>query len=292
MLQAKQISIIGTGLLGGSIGLGLRAGGFKGRIVGLGRRLETVEKAREIGCVDQALPLARLPEALRDSQVVILATPISTFTELLEQIVAADHDDLAITDAGSTKQFVCAEARRVLPKPQRFIGAHPMAGGERHGPQHARADLFRGRPCILTPETNADPKMLERVEELWKTLGMRLVRLSASEHDAQAARISHLPHLLAALLVQLAGREGGLDIASTGFRDTTRIASSDPQLWADVFATNGPAVISALDALLSDAAGFKDLLASGDHQRLIDWLQESKDRRDRWLERGPAEGGE
>lgn len=280
----NQITIIGTGLLGGSIGLGLRDAGYQGQIMGLGRQRQTVEEARLRGCVDEVC--TDLGAAVRDSQLVILATPLSSFQTLLDQIAREDHDDLVITDVGSTKQQVYAMARQRLPQPARFVGSHPMAGGERHGPKHARADLFRGKPCIITLDDDTDRGARLLVEDLWTQLGMRLIHLSAEEHDRQVAVISHLPHLLASLIVELASDQGGLEIASTGFGDTTRVASGDPKVWLDIFTTNQEAVIHAIDVFSDRLATFRQVLTRDDHRSILEFLQRSKEARDRWPKTG------
>ncbi len=282
MDQIKQMTIIGTGLLGASCGLGLRAAGFGGRLVGIGRRWEIVERARQLGCIDEAG--TDIGAAVRNSQLVLLATPLSAFEAILEQLAKHDHPDLVVTDVGSTKQAVCADVRRLLPHPARFVGSHPMAGGEQHGPDAARADLFKGKPCILTPEPDADPDAVRTVESLWTMLQMRLIRMPACEHDQHVARISHLPHALASLLLELAVQHRSLRLASTGFRDTTRVASADPRVWLDIFATNRQAVIETIDAFTQQLAAFRRTLSQGNDQDLLALLDQTKQMRDQWIQ--------
>ena len=234
--DVRQITIVGTGLLGGSIGMALRDRGFAGRVVGVGRNAQTLERARQLGCVDEVCH--DLGSALPGCGLVILATPLKAFAGLFQEIAQADHEGLIVTDVGSTKRQVCDDAIRVLPDPRRFVGSHPMAGGERHGPDHARGDLFEGKPCIVTPAQDAHELAVGRVEQLWRSLGMRLVQMTPQEHDRAVAAISHLPHVVAVLLVELAEKRNTLQIASTGFGDTTRIAAGDPGLWADIFTLN------------------------------------------------------
>ena len=283
MLDADQITIVGTGLLGASCGLGLRAAGYRGRIVGVGRRIETVQRAVELGCVDTAE--TDLGVAVRESQLVILATPLGKFAYLLKELALHDHDQLVITDVGSTKQQVCTDARAILPIPARFIGSHPMAGGEQHGPNAARADLFKGKPCVITDDADSDPTARQRVETLWTTLQMRVIHMSAAEHDQKVARISHLPHALAVLLLDLVTNQGGLDLASTGFRDTTRVASGDPEVWLDIFTTNRQAVIETIDQYASQLSGFKNLLLKEKDNELLEMLKSNKEARDEWIDR-------
>ncbi|MCE9590571.1 MAG: prephenate dehydrogenase/arogenate dehydrogenase family protein [Planctomycetes bacterium] len=277
-----RVAIVGTGLLGGSLGLGLRALGYRGAILGVGRRPETLKTARDAGCVTETT--TDLRQAVIASGLVVMATPLGHFVSLLEQIAACNHRDLIITDVGSTKGEVCAHARRLLSVPGRFIGSHPMAGGERHGPEFARADLFNGKPCIVTPADGADFNALNMVESMWSALGMKTVRMTPEEHDQAVAKISHLPHAVAALLVQLAKRGGAMRVASTGFADTTRVASGDAEVWTDIFLTNRAALSSALDELAKDVTRLRDLLQREDMAAVRALLDAGKGGRDELIE--------
>jgi prephenate dehydrogenase len=281
--QFDQVIVVGTGLLGGSIGLGLKAVGFGGRIVGVGRRAVTVQRAIELGCIDQAKTDLRAAVSTGDRMLVILATPLGTFESLFEQLAGVGRADLTITDVGSTKAHVCATAKRLLPDPRRFVGSHPMAGGEQHGPQFAEANLFRDRPCIICVDEDTDVEAQQTVESLWTTLGMRLIRMSATEHDRQTSIISHLPHATAALLVTLAAHKGGLEIASSGFGDTTRVASGDPQVWVDIFTTNRGAMLDAIDGLSGELAHLRKMIADDDRDALLELLAHGKETRDAWI---------
>lgn len=294
MRQISQVTIIGTGLLGGSIGLALRAmrqssansgadpEGFRGRVVGVGRRLSTLQRARELGCIDEATD--DLPTAIRRSDLIILCTPISTFTGLLEQIQPHLKNSAIVTDVGSTKSVVCEQARRILgPASNRFIGSHPMAGSEQHGPDAARAELFRARPCVVTPCQESEARALQVVETLWMSLGMRLLRMTPAEHDQHAANISHLPHAVAALLVDVAAQNRSLPMASTGFRDTTRVSSGDPCVWGDIFTTNRAAMLEAIDQLAGRLQHFRSLIEQQQPGPIVELLGKSKSVRDQWL---------
>jgi len=279
--QPKRIAIVGTGLLGGSIGLGLRAAGWKSTIVGVGRRQDTLDRAMEMGCINESS--LDLTEAASQCDLIILATPLGSFDRLLKQLADCDLSNTVITDVGSTKQLICAAATEALgPAAERFVGSHPMAGSEKRGPDYARPDLFKDAPCIITSDQQTDPQALAMVERLWRTLGMNLIHMSAEDHDQQAARVSHLPHALAIALVMLANRLGGLEIASTGFRDTTRIASGDPTIWVDIFTTNRPALLEALDEMSNELVDLRSLIETEDHHGLIKLLQSAKLTRDTW----------
>lgn len=280
--RVDRVAIVGVGLLGGSIGLALKAAGFKGRVLGVGRTQETLDKARLRGCIDEST--RDVADALGKDTLVVIATPVRTILAVLDRIGASSARGAIITDAGSTKAVICDRAARVLGEPARFIGAHPMAGGEMTGPEHARADLFRARPCILTPARDADAGALAVVESFWATMGMQLTRSTAAEHDRMVAGISHLPHAIACALVTMAARGDAMAIASTGFRDTTRLASGDAALWTDIFGTNRRNVCDAIDSLIAELTRFRGLIGDeAGESALRDALAQSKRARDQWL---------
>lgn len=293
MLQVKQVTIIGTGLLGASLALALKQQGFGGQIVGVGRRQETLDQARGLGCFDglttstaEALEAGRgLPGEA--PHMAVLAAPLGHFREILEKVALADDPGLIITDVGSTKATVCALARELLPDASRFVGSHPMAGSEQQGPMAADAGLFEGKPCVVTrgkPGSMADDRTVALVRCLWELVGMRLYEMTPERHDRSVALVSHLPHAVAALLVKIAMADGGdaLDIASTGFADTTRIAAGDPGLWVDIFQNNQAAVIESLECAVTEIERFRKALARGDHGALRRLLVGAKEARDSW----------
>lgn len=283
-----QVTIVGVGLLGGSIGLALKEAGYAGRVVGVGRRAGVVEKARQLRCIDAgAVSIGEAVAQVADPQsrqLAVLCTPLSTFAGLFAELASCDRPGLIITDAGSTKKQVCDDAERLLPDATRFVGAHPMAGSELHGPEHAKADLFKGRLCILTPDgTGSSPAALATVSELWRTLGMKLTEKMPMDHDHVVAAISHLPHAMAVLLVRLADERKAISIAATGFRDTTRIASGDPRVWTDIFTTNRDAMLDSIDHFAMQLAAFRNVVSSGDEAEMLRLLTEVKHARDTWL---------
>jgi len=278
----SQVTIIGTGLLGASVGLALRAAGFGGRIVGVGRSPSTLDQARQAGAIDEGTDdyAAAIPAA----DLVVIAVPLGGFRAAFEAIAAHDHAGLIITDVGSTKAGVHADARAALPDATRFVGSHPMAGSEQQGPAAARADLFAGKPCIVTTEPDTDADAVARVEAVWHALGMPIVRMSPAEHDAQTAAISHLPHIAAVALVQAAVKLGGWGIASTGFKDTTRLASSNPPMRADILRANRAAVLDAIDCYTDQLAALRTALDQQDDAALLKLLESSRIQRDQWLQ--------
>jgi len=279
--QLDRLAIVGTGLLGASVGLAVKAAGFAGEVVGVGRRRATVEKARALGAVDTVAD--DLAGAARGSGLMVVAVPLGAFDRTLAELSPHIHEQMPVTDVGSTKGSVLAAAHRWLPRPGRFVGSHPMAGSERQGPESADAGLFAGKPCIVTPEDDTDDDALALVESLWQQLGMTLLRMSAEAHDRAVATVSHLPHAAAVMLVQVAMRQGGWDVASTGFRDTTRLASSNPPMRADIMANNREALLSALQAMRDQIDRLSDVLQHGDDDALLSLLESSQAAREDWL---------
>ncbi len=279
----QQVTIVGTGLLGGSAGLALRRGGLAKRVVGVGRREATLREAHRAGCVDTVT--TDLAEGVRGSDLVVLATPLGVLPETLERLAAADPGEATVTDVGSTKGSVVAAAIRALPAPERFVGAHPMAGSERTGPQSARADLFQDKPVVLTPAERTSESAVATAERFWSRLGMRPRRLGAAEHDRLVAAVSHVPHAAAALLIRLASHSGGLPIASTGFRDATRLASADPELWTDIFLDNRSAILDAMAQCEEGLTTLRRALADHDRQAVYQLFQSAKAERDGWVRR-------
>lgn len=281
-LNFQRVVIVGTGLLGGSIGLALRQAGLAQRIVGVGRRQATLRRAAQLGCIDEST--TDLAQATPDADLILLATPLGALPATLQQLADCPLAESAlITDVGSTKRSIVDAAERLLPSPARFVGSHPMAGAETNGPDAARPDLLRGKPVVLTPTDRTHPDALQTIESLWIALGMRPLRMTPADHDEAAARISHLPHAAAALLVDAAANSTALDLASTGFADTTRVASADPHLWTDIFLNNRDALLKTLDDLADRHAALRRMIDHEDRDQLLTFLQSAKTTRDHWL---------
>jgi prephenate dehydrogenase len=286
---AHRLVLLGPGLLGASIGLALRARGWGGRIVGVARRAETLERARARGAIDEGG--GDLEQALAEGdELIVLCAPLGAFEGLMEALAAHQRPSMVVTDVGSTKGAVCEQARRLLPHPSRFVGAHPMAGSEQQGPDAARADLFEGRPCVVTPESHTDPAARAEVERLWGSLGMRLRVQDPAAHDRQAAAASHLPHLSSVLLVEAAREAGALGLASSGFRDSTRLALSNPGMRCDILASNREAIAAAARRMAGRLEEVANRLEAGDEASLRDLLERNRATRAEWAE-GQEEGG-
>lgn len=269
-----NITIIGTGLLGTSLGLALKANGHTGTIYGVGRRQGTVDKAKAIGAMDIAT--VDLEAAVADSAVAVLATPLGSFADIFARIARCDNDNLIITDVGSTKQKPIEWAKQNLTNPDHYVPAHPMAGSDKSGPQAGDKNLFKNKPCILTPIDSTNENALKTVAKLWYSLGMNIVRMNSLEHDQKVASISHLPHLVAGLLVEVGQKNKALDIASTGFADATRLAEGDAKMWGDIVQANRQQIITVLREFTNSAASLLELMEKGEEQMIQSWLRKGK----------------
>jgi len=273
----RHVTVIGVGLLGGSAALALKACDPAITIAGVGRRKSSLAAALAAGAVDTVHLDAG--ETAGKSDLFILATPVGAFEKHLRAIAPRLKKGALVTDVGSTKVGVVHSAERILGKAGQFVGSHPMAGSENKGVAFARADLFAGATCIVTPTASTPPALTRRAERLWQSFGMQTVRMSPAAHDRAAARISHLPHALAALLMMLAAK-GDLAIAATGFRDATRLASGDPEMWRDILVTNRKPIIAAIDAFDESLMQLRDLLRLADAPGIEKFLLAAKRRRD------------
>ncbi len=279
--RLERIAVVGVGLLGGSIGLALRAAGFSGVRVGVGRRVSSLERALTCEAVDEVT--CDTAAGVAGAQLVILCTPIGRFEGLLRDMKAALAPGAFVTDVASTKTEVVRVARRLLPKNVHFVGSHPMAGSEKTGVEYARADLFENALCLVTPTAQTPDVDVRWMRSFWEALGGLTLTLTPGRHDALLARVSHLPHAVAAALVGLSLHESAIDLAGPGFADATRIASGDPQMWTEIFQTNRRAMIAALDRLMGELNRFRDRLSRNDTEAILQWLSHAKQARDQWL---------
>ncbi len=283
----QSVALIGVGLIGGSWMLGLRrAGLLAGTVTGCGRSLDNLETARARGIVDAVTTDAR--EAVRGADLVVLAVPLGAIRPVLETIRDALADDTVITDVGSAKGCVLSDARDVLGDgARRFVPGHPIAGNERSGAAAAFPELFQSRRVILTPDAATDADALASVTGLWEAVGASVAHMSAAHHDEVLAATSHLPHMLAYSLVDTLSRWSDRDeifaYAAGGFRDFTRIASSDPEMWRDICLANREALLVALERYMADLQELREAVDAGDGQRLETVFGHAKRTRDRFV---------
>jgi prephenate dehydrogenase len=275
-MQPRDLSILGVGLLGGSIALAARDKLSNCKITGYGHRRQTLDEALNAGVIHEGY--ADPASAVRGADFVVLCTPVGTFTELLRAIAPALAPGAIVTDVGSTKRSIVRAAAEHLPAGVSFVGSHPMAGSEKRGLQYARADLTRGALCIVTPTDHTPPAATEAVESFWRLIGMRTARMSADEHDRRLADVSHLPHALAAALVTMQ-ENASLDLAGNGFRDATRIAAGDAGLWRDIFLDNRDNVRDSARRLRDELDALLERLEPDRPDELHDWLDRAAQRR-------------
>lgn len=277
----ERVAIVGVGLLGGSIGLGLRARGFCGLRIGVGRRQSSLDKAVACDAVDEVT--TDVAEGVAGADLVILCTPIGRFEPLLAAMKGALGDGTYVTDVASTKAEVVRLCDRLLPKSVRFVGSHPMAGSEKAGVEFARADLFENALCLVTPGARTPEATVRWTCRFWELLGSRTRSLSPREHDDLLARVSHLPHAVATALVNLSLAKEAIEVAGPGFADTTRIASGDPAMWTDIFMTNRRGMMRAIDQAIKELTRLRGRLEREDEKAIQDWLEAGKQARDTWI---------
>jgi prephenate dehydrogenase len=274
----EQITIVGVGLIGGSVGLAAKARGVAGRVVGVDRDPAAVAKAVALGAIDAGG--TDLAEGVAGSGLVVVCTPVDHIAEAI--VAAAPHarPGALITDGGSTKAGLVDDVRGRLPAGIDYVPAHPLAGSEKSGAEHGRADLFQNRVTVVVVNNfSADWEQTVKVGRFWEALGSRVVLMNAEEHDRVLAFTSHLPHAVASAAAGVTQTEW-LGLTAGGFRDVTRVAAGDPQLWAAIFEANRAAVLAAVDSFSHRLSEFRRLLDAGDHAGLVRWLTEGKQVRD------------
>lgn len=262
----EQLGLIGCGLMGGSFALALKRAGLVRRVVGYSKSPSTTERACQLGVIDTAAASPQL--AVSGADLVLLAVPVAATEATLQSIHHLLKPGMLVLDVGSTKCDVIDAARRVLKQDQGvFVPCHPVTGREVSGVEHADADLYKGQQLIVTPTDHTLPAKVAQAEALWRALGCHVVRMAPEQHDAAFAAISHLPHLIAfAFMNGLLGQAQGqtfLSLAGPGFRDFSRIAASDPQVWRDVLIANREEVSSQLAHFQRALAELQQQMADG-----------------------------
>jgi prephenate dehydrogenase len=277
-MEFKRLSILGVGLLGGSIGLAVKKLASGGEIVGYGHRSSTLDAAVRSGAIDRGTTSAA--EAVAGADLVILCTPVGIFRPLLQEIASHLKSGAIVTDVGSTNRSVVRLAEELLPPTVHFVGSHPMAGSEKRGVEFAKADLFTGALCILTPSERTSAGALAKVEAFWSALGMRTKRLSPEDHDRLVCDVSHLPHALAATLVAMQSDQA-LEVAGKGFLDSTRVAAGDAGLWRDILLDNADSMKDSIARLRAQLDELEKRLEPNQARALFDWLQAAAEKRSR-----------
>ncbi len=278
IMQLDQLTIIGVGLIGGSVGLAAKTHGIARKIVGVGRDERSLARAQSVGAIDSFT--TSLEEGVSATDLVVVCTPVDRVAQDVIAVALASPPKAVITDAGSTKGNIVRELAGKMPVGRAmFVGSHPLAGSEKKGSSNSRGDLFESRLVIVTPTSDTDMEAAALVELFWQQLGARVIRMDPFDHDEALAVTSHLPHAAAAGLAGVTP-VGLLSLTAGGFRDCTRVASGDPQLWAAIFEANRDAVLTATDKFLDRMTDFRRTLAAGDVAGLTKWLAEAKQVRD------------
>ncbi len=277
MPRWKKVAIVGVGLIGGSIGLALRKRKLAKEVVGVGRRAASLRAAEQAGAVTATT--LDLASGVQNAEFVVICTPVSGIVEQVREAALHCAAGAIITDAGSTKEHIVAALPSKFSRDVAFIGSHPMAGGEKSGPENASADLFVGRRVIVTPKRGGAPKKLKELVAFWLSLGAETIKMSPAAHDAAVAAISQTPHLIVAALAAATSLQH-ISLASTGFQDTTRIAAGDADLWRQILADNRDHVLKSLDKFETVLASFRQSLENDDHQKLKRLLETGKKHRD------------
>jgi prephenate dehydrogenase len=289
MAELRKVLVFGVGLIGGSFAAALKAAGCPAEIVGFGRSIGSLQRARELGLIDTIG--VSLGAEIAAADLILLAMPVGQMAEAMCRIAPYLRPHCVVTDAGSTKRDVVAAARQAFgDRVGQFVPAHPIAGAENSGPAAARADLFRGRKVVVTPLAENGPEAVEQVRHAWRRCGANLYKLTPEEHDRVFAAVSHLPHLLSfALVNDLANRDDRevyFEFAASGFRDFTRIAASEPEMWRDVFFANRSALLDEIDRYAAQLAEFRRVLSTGDAAALESMLEVARSARREWGEKG------
>lgn len=278
-----KLAVVGVGLIGGSLALALKEAGAVGHVVGIGRGLPNLETALRLGVVDSFTQ--DLAEGVADADVIFLATPVQALGAVAEQAMPYLKSGAILTDGGSVKQAVIDAIEPHLRQDIQFVPGHPIAGTENSGAEAAFATLYRQRRCILTPTARTSVEALECMSRMWQLVGSQVVVMDVDKHDRVLAAISHLPHMVAYALVNAVGaydryNENILEYSAGGFRDFTRIASSDPTMWRDIALTNREALIEMMEQFETFFAELKEDVALGSGERLFEFFRRSKQSRD------------
>ncbi len=273
MARFERLAVLGLGLLGGSVALAAKSRGVAERVAGATRRTKVLEAALSRGIIDEA---GSFEDAVEGADLVVLSTPVHVMGEIARLIAPRLREGAIVTDVGSVKATLADTLPGILPRGVHYVGAHPMAGSHHSGVEHARADLFEGAPCIVTP--GIDAGVAERVAAFWRGLGARVVFRDPAVHDAEVAWMSHVPHVLSfAFSAALEGAPtDASEVAGPGFRDFTRIAHSDSELWSDILTANRKAIAAPLEAVAEAVTGLARAIEANDSEAVERWISTAR----------------
>lgn len=280
-----RLSIIGVGLIGGSLGLVLKKNLKDGiYIAGYGRNIENLKEAKKLGAIDNIAP--NLKEAAK-SDVIYLSTPVLSMLPIIKELSPFLNPGTIVTDAGSTKSLIFQEIKNILPKGVYYIAGHPMTGREKSGVTAAKVDLFKGKMYVIIDDKAIPFEIYQKLMQVLENTGAKFIRLSIEDHDKAASVISHIPHIAASALVHLLEKSENQNIARNliggGFQDTTRIASSNADMWADILMTNGDAISSDIDRYIDILCEVKIAINEKNREKLYEYFNSGKSFRDKLL---------
>ncbi len=280
-LHIPTLAVVGVGLIGGSLALALKAAGVVGEVVGIDTDTDNLELARRLGVIDRAAG----PAGVAAADLVCLTVPVQAMAAAAAAVIPHMREGAVLTDGGSVKGTVLRDLEPLLDSRVRYVPGHPIAGTERSGAEAAFATLYQGKRCILTPVSGTDAAALDLVRRLWQAAGSEVVLMEVEKHDRILAAISHLPHMVAYSLVNAVSsydryEENILEYSAGGFRDFTRIASSDPVMWRDIALTNREALLEMIERFERSLAELKTDIRQGDGEKLHDFFLRSKLSRD------------
>jgi len=284
-VQFRKISIIGVGLLGGSLGLAVRKHKLAGEVAGYVRREASLRDCERAGAVDYAT--TDLLAAVSNAGLVILCTPLAQMPELARRLVPGLKRGAVVTDVGSVKADVVRELEAIVKTSgAHFVGGHPMAGGEKMGVLASRSDLYENAVCVITPTRRSNAAAVRKLTKFWQAMGSRTLSMDAAHHDLLVSRTSHLPHVAAAALATLVLNPSQpkfqADLCAAGFRDTTRIASGSPEMWRDISLANRKNIARSVDGFIVELKKFQTALRSGKPSEIQRLFSTAKRRRDDW----------
>lgn len=259
--RIDTLVVVGVGLLGGSVALAARQRGIVRRVIGVGRTAARLEQARDARVLDDVS--TDLVAAAAQADLLIFATPVNLIVAGVREVAPTCRPGTLITDVGSTKAHLCRELSTGLPNSATFIGSHPLAGSEKQGWEHSRADLFDGRVCVVTPTETSRRDDVVRLSAFWQAIEMSVVEMSPDAHDRALAQASHVPHVVASALARTLAIENR-SLAATGFADTTRIAAGDPNVWVPILLDNRDAVLASLDEFSTQVDSLRQALIRND----------------------------
>lgn len=275
----NKVTIIGVGLIGGSLGMALLDRGLARSVVGVGRNAVNLRQAHALGAITEGTRDA--VAGVRGAELVVLATPVGAIVPVLKHIAPHLAPGTLVTDVGSTKETIITQAEGVIPPTSSFVGGHPMAGAETAGVSNADRYLFEGAFWVICATSRTVPSAISRLRAMVERIGSRAIELGPAEHDYMIAAVSHLPHAVAAALVNtlaaMPGGEQSLSLAAGGFRDTTRIAASNPELWRDILLTNRASILEVLRTFRRQLGDVENSLREGHAQALVQWLATARD---------------